>query len=228
MPRIELGSQLITVELTASAAISDQEVVYMSGEGQVAPASGSEVQQSFGVADEAASSGDTLQVAVMGKKTVVADGAISPGDPVVPAATAGRAVAEANAPASHTHTMGTHSHNVADHSHTMGTHSHIALSTTGSDASPGAHQPVTDGGGASTTLQAAVDTSGQASDTVSTDAVDPGDTNAGGPGSTDAADPGDTNSADASPDNARTFGIAIGSASAAGENVEVLIGAKSG
>lgn len=198
MVGISLGNDKVTVDMTADASISDGDIVHVSSDGGISPASDTEVQAAFGVADENANSGETLEVVIMGKKQITSDGAIGVGDPIVPAATAGRGVSETNAPASHTHTMPTHSH--------------TALQSGGSDTTPGAHQAMTDGAGSGTTIQVGVDTSGQSADTV--------------PTSSD--DPGDTNSADASPQNARSVGMAITSTGGAGNAVTIIVGAKSG
>lgn len=223
MPEIQLDGSAITVEMTANSSISDEEVVGAVGADSVAPISDTDAQSVIGVADGNANAGEAVEVVILGKKQVTADGPVSVGQPVTAATTAGRCVSEASIPASHTHTMPNHDHNVVDHSHTMPTHGHTALESGGSDTTPGAHQAMTDGAGAGTTIQVGVDASGQAADTVPTSSDDPGDTNDGGPGSTDTADPGDTNSADAGPEHGRTFGKAISPAAAAGDTITVLV-----
>lgn len=194
MVSIQLGSQTLTAQFTANAAIADQEVVALTGANQVEPATDTETQQAVGVANEAATSGETVEVVILGRKTVVADGAIAAGDPVRAATTAGRVVSETTTPASHTHTMNT-------------THSHTALDTDGTDATAAAHQGVLAGDGTDATLVAGVDTSGQAAETINTDSVNPGDA--------DSTDP--------SPEHSRVIGKAVGTTSGAGESVEVLV-----
>lgn len=199
MAKIELDGQQITDTFTAGAAISDQEVVAITGDDQVSPASDTEIQETIGVANENADAGAEVEVVILGRKTVTADGAVSPGEPVVPAATTGRAVPEAAQDGSHVHAMGSHGH--------------TALETDGTDAAPAAHQGVLAGdGGTDTTLVAGVDTSAQAAETVAT--------------STD--DIGDTNSTDTSPQNARSFGMAVTTAASAGDSFDVLVAYKSG
>lgn len=193
MPKIELSGSTITVELTADSAIEADEVVGAVGANSVAPISDTNAQSVVGVSDEAANAGEIVEVAIMGKKQVTADGPVAVGEPVRAASTAGRCVSETTNPASHTHTMPTHSH--------------TALQSDGTDVTPGAHQAMTDGGGGTTTIQVGVDTSGQAADTV--------------PTSSD--DPGDTNSADAQPEHGRTFGKALSEATAAGDTITVLV-----
>lgn len=164
MVSIDLKNQALTAEYKANAAISDQELVALVGANAVAPAVDTEAQQTVGVADEAAASGDTVRVVLLGRKTVVADGAINPGDPVRAAATAGRVVAETNAPAT------SHTHNLP-------------------------------GDASGTTVNAELDGSGNLA--------------VGGGGSIEAADP--------APEHARVAGKAIGSASAAGDAIDILV-----
>lgn len=164
MPEIELSNNPITVELTANAAISDKEVVGAVGNNACAPISDTDAQAVVGVADGAASSGETVEVVVLGKKNVVADGAVDPGDPVRAAATAGRCVAEQQAPTSHSHDL-----------------------------------PADSSG---TTVNAELDGSGNL-------AVADGS--------------GQISAADAGVDHGRTFGKAITSASAAGDEITVLV-----
>lgn len=213
MPRIELLDQAIVTEFTADAAVADEELVAITGANAVSPASDTEVQETVGVADADAAAGEPVGVVIFGKKQVTADGAINPGEPVVPAATAGRAVSEAANSADHSHpipdhdhpvadhshtiddhshTIATHTHTVPDHVHTMPTHAHTALQTDGTDEAPAAHQGMLAGDGGTVPGHVGVAASGQAAETVPTSSDDPGDTNSGGPGSTDADGTGST------------------------------------
>lgn len=229
MVELNLQNQQITDVFTAGAAISEDEAVAVTGNNEVSPADDTTIQAAVGVAYESAQAGEDLEVVVIGRQPVTVDGAVNPGEPVIPAATSGRVVSETAQDTSHTHAETAHSHPVADHSHTMGTHSHTALETDGADAAPAAHQGVLAGdGGTDMALVAGVDSSGQAAESVPTDAVDPGDTNAGGSGSTDETDPGSTGSSNTAPQNARSLGMAVGTAAGAGEQVEVLVGYKMG
>jgi len=83
------------LRFVAGASISKGQVVYVSGDGQVAPATDANAAKAVGVADNDASAGVDVFVIVYGKATVVADGAISAGDRVRAAPTAGRVVSEA-------------------------------------------------------------------------------------------------------------------------------------
>lgn len=228
MPRIELFDQAIVTEFTADAAVADEELVAITGADAVSPATDTEVQQTVGIADADAAVGEAVAVVIFGRKQVTADGAIDPGEPVVPAATAGRAVSELATSADHDHNVPNHEHNVADHTHTMGTHAHTALQTDGADAAPAAHQGMLAGDGGAVPGHVGVSTSGQAAETVPTSADNPGDTDAAGPGTTDTGGPGSTDAATTSNDNARSVALAVGSAAGAGETLDVLVGVKSG
>jgi len=86
------GDRLI-VTFVAGENISEGDVVYISSAGTVKKAISSVAAKVVGVADESASAGENIDVVIYGKKTVTADGAISPGDRVVAASTAGRVAA---------------------------------------------------------------------------------------------------------------------------------------
>jgi len=178
MVSIQLGEQNLTGQFMANAAVEDGEVVAVTGANAVEPATDASTQQAVGVADMAAEAGEAFEVVLLGRKTVVADGPVDAGQPVRAAATPGRVVAEAAAPASHSHTMPTHGHNVP------------------ADGSGNAANASFDGAG-----NLAV----------------------GGGGSIESSDPGDTNASDSAPEHARVVGKAIGSADAAGENLDVLV-----
>jgi len=193
MPKIELEGSAITVELTADSDVTDGDVVGAVGPNSVAPIDDTAAQSVVGVADETVSAGNIVEVAIMGKKTVIADGPVSVGEPVRAASVSGRCVSEATVPASHTHSMGTHNH--------------TALQSDGTDTTVGAHQAMTDGGGAGTTIQVGVDASGQAAESV--------------PTSSD--NPGDTNGTDSAPEHGRTFGKALSESAAAGDEITVLV-----
>jgi len=224
MVEIELNENPLTVELTADSPVSDKEVVGAVAQEAVAPIDDTTAQSVVGVANNNAQAGEAVEVVVLGKKKVIADGAVGIGEPVkAAAATAGRVESETAIPAAHTHTMPTHQHSVPTHTHTMPTHSHTALQSDGADAAPAAHQAMTDGGATASGLLVGVSATGQAAETIATSTDNPGDTNAAGPGSTAATDPGDTNSADPGPAHGRTFGKALSSAAAAGDEITVLV-----
>lgn len=162
MVSINLADNQLTAEFTANAAISDQEVVALTGADAVEPATDTESQETVGVANESAASGDTVEVVLLGRKTVTADGAISAGNPVRAASTAGRVVAETSTPASHTHNV------------------------------------PSDGSGSTADAEISGGTLGVA----------------GG---------GATGTGDAAPDHSRIVGKAIGSASGAGDALDILV-----
>ena len=84
----------ITLRFTAGAVIADKQAVYLSGVNEVSPVSSTVgTFKGIGVANGSAAVGEELDVVVYGQKTVVADGVITAGDRVIPAATAGRVVA---------------------------------------------------------------------------------------------------------------------------------------
>jgi len=99
-----IEGEKIKIKMTAGAAVTKGQVVYVSGAGQVAPADETNAGKVIGVADNDAAAGQEVEVIVFGKATVVADGAINPGDRVRAAPTAGRVVAENTIP-NHTHTI---------------------------------------------------------------------------------------------------------------------------
>ena len=102
-----VGDRLI-LTFTAGEALSEGDAVYLSGANTVKKATAANAAKAIGVADAAASAGASVDVVVYGKKTVTADGAISVGDRVVAASTAGRVVAEnSGTSAGHTHTENT-------------------------------------------------------------------------------------------------------------------------
>jgi len=228
MVRIELGNQAVTTTFRAAAPVGDGEMVALTAPNGVAPADDTLVQACIGVADAAAAVDEEVRVIIMGKVPVVADGPIDPGQPVVPAPAAGRVVAEAAQAGSHSHSVSDHTHPIADHTHTMPDHQHQAFTSDGTDTNPGAHQGVVEGDGGGTSLSVGVDAAAQGEVGVATSSEDPGDTNAGGSGSTDAGGSGATDAADATTQNARSVGIAVGTAGGAGETLLVLVGAKAG
>ncbi|GEM_PF-2939103 len=77
---------------TAGEGLSDGDAVYISGSQTVSKATSSVRSKQIGIADNSALSGEPVDVVVYGPKDVVADGAVSPGDLVTAAATAGRVV----------------------------------------------------------------------------------------------------------------------------------------
>jgi len=206
MTTIQLGEDNITQAFTAGAAITDGEAVALTGDNQVSPATNTEIQECIGITDEAAAAGEPVDVVILGKKSgVTADGAITAGNPLVPAVTAGRVVAEATNPASHTHTMPTHSHTAmtvdADASVEVAEDrvSFVALGD-GAGTFPVENIDVAHGGAAAADV------------TLPTSADDPGNTTAG----------------DAAPENARAVAVATTGAAGAGDAITVLVGAKSG
>jgi len=91
---IKIESDKIMLKFTAGADISKGQVVYVSDDNEVSPATDAEAAKCVGVADNDASAGEEVYVIIYGKATVVADGAISAGDRVRAASTAGRVVSE--------------------------------------------------------------------------------------------------------------------------------------
>lgn len=139
----------ITRKFTAAEAISEGDVVYIDSNGRVAKATSAEARKAIGVADETAlAAGDEIEVVVFGIKQVTADGAISPGDVVIPASTAGRVVTENSV-----------------------SHSHVAFKNSGSDASPttSATQKVVGGDGTTATNVYVTVESGAAAENINTD-----------------------------------------------------------
>lgn len=87
---MKIKKDRITVTFTAGEALSEGDVVYISGTNEVKKATESEDSKVIGVADHAANAGDPVDVVIYGVKEVVTDGPISPGDTVGPASIAGR------------------------------------------------------------------------------------------------------------------------------------------
>jgi hypothetical protein len=77
---------------TAGEALAQGDVVYISAAGVVSKATNSYRSQTIGVAIEAADLNATVTVLHFGRASVIADAAISVGDPVAAAATAGRVI----------------------------------------------------------------------------------------------------------------------------------------
>lgn len=150
MVEINLANQRITDEFEANSAISEGDSVAVTGANLVDPADDTLVQSAIGLANAAANSGEVFEVVVIGRKQATADGTINPGEPVIPATTAGRVVSEVSQDTSHQHT---------------------AWSTDGTDSAPAAHQSVVDGDGTASALVAGVDSSGQAAEDVLTDSI---------------------------------------------------------
>jgi len=95
----------ITISFKAGENLSDGDVVYISGAGEVKKAAVANAEKIIGVADEAATTGADVDVVVYGKKTVVADGTIAAGDRLRAGSTAGRVLTENTvASAGHFHT----------------------------------------------------------------------------------------------------------------------------
>lgn len=82
----------LTMDFTAGAAITAQQVVAITGDNTVSPADNNLRSESIGVALESVAQAETVEVLIYGKTTVVADGSISAGDPVQAASTAGRVI----------------------------------------------------------------------------------------------------------------------------------------
>lgn len=184
----------ITIKFIAGEALSEGDVVYVSAANEVKKATDANASKVIGVADADAAAGDTVDVVIYGKKTVIADGAISIGDRLRAAATAGRVVAENSVTPTFT-------------GDELATHKHTAFKSGGADVTLGAHQQVVDGAGTSTTLQCGVNTAGQAAVSVPT-----------------SSDTGGTPSGKISAvEHGRVLGKAIGSAAAAGDKLNILV-----
>ena len=168
----------IMLKFIASASITKGQVVYISGNNQVAPATDAEAAKCIGVADNDAASGEEVNVVIYGKATVTADGAINPGDRVRAASTAGRVVAENSFPS----------------------HKHVSFKNSGTDASPttSATQKVVGGDGATASNVYVTVESGAASENINSSEVSAGE-------------------------HGRIIGIALSSASAAGESLTILV-----
>ena len=139
-----LGDRII-LTFTAGEALSEGDAVYISSANTVSKAASANAAKVIGVADAAAAAGASVDVVVYGKKTVVADGAISVGDRVVAAATAGRVVAENSGTTSgHTH----HAVQVKG-SETAGDTSAFVDLYSGAGAAPAAATKIGNAGGAS-------------------------------------------------------------------------------
>jgi len=124
---------------TADEALVAGDVVYLSGAGLVKKASSANRSQTIGVAIEDAALGEDVPVLFAGKATVIADGAINPGDPVAAAATAGRVVglvshAHSFKPSGTISSAGSHTHSFTPSGSlsTAGSHQHQMMGTTAS------------------------------------------------------------------------------------------------
>jgi len=93
---------MLYVVMKAGEALSKGDVVYVSGDKEVKKASASEAAKVIGVADGDVPAGALVPVIVYGVARVIADEAISAGDRVRAASTAGR-VAKENTIPTHTH-----------------------------------------------------------------------------------------------------------------------------
>jgi hypothetical protein len=92
LPDLNISPSGITRDYIAGESISSNDVVSLHTDGKVYRAS-STYPNIVGVALNPASSGEVVRVLVMGVATVIADGAINPGDPVTwSPAVAGRVV----------------------------------------------------------------------------------------------------------------------------------------
>ncbi|MFQ6055251.1 MAG: hypothetical protein ACE5J3_04640, partial [Methanosarcinales archaeon] len=120
---MKIKEDRILLSFTAGEALSEGDAVYLSAADTVSKATTSNTYKLVGVVDASASSGASVDVVVIGKKSVTADGTIVVGDRVVAATTAGRVISENSIPA-HTHTAtvtdGGHTHTatVTDGGHT--------------------------------------------------------------------------------------------------------------
>lgn len=190
----------LKAKFTAGAAITKGQVVYVSGANEVSPATDAEAAKCIGVADNDAAAGEEVEVVIYGIAEVVADGAISPGDRVRAAPTAGRVVAENSLPA-HTHTI-----TVDDPGH-----SHVAFKNSGTDASPStsATQKVVGGDGVEATNVYVTVESGVAAEEIKT--------------SSNTTGISASNSSESAGEHGRCIGIALGSASAAGDKLMILV-----
>ena len=132
---MKITGDRITVKLIAGEDLVEGDVVYLSAANTVSKATDSNAGKVVGVADEAASSGDTVSVVIYGVKSVVADGAVAVGDRVIAAATAGRVQTENTLP-THTHTQADLSiASVSALSNDLGQDGAGGLQTTGSGSS---------------------------------------------------------------------------------------------
>lgn len=115
----------IARKYTAGEDLSAGDVVYVSADNTVKKASSSHRVKVIGVASETKSSGQTVTVIHFGRASVVTDGAVSIGDPVTAAPTAGRVVSIT----SHSHSIGSPStdtfvKSVSSSTGSAGSHSH--------------------------------------------------------------------------------------------------------
>jgi len=102
---MKIKGNRIIVTFIAGEDLSEGDVVYVSGANTVSKATASNANKVVGVVDSAASAGEEVDVVIYGIKKVTADGAISAGDPVTVASTAGRVATESHLVAGgHTHT----------------------------------------------------------------------------------------------------------------------------
>jgi len=168
----------LKAKFTAGASITKGQVVYVSGANEVSPATDAEAARCIGVADNDAAAGEEVEVVIYGIAEVVADGAISPGDRVRAASTAGRVVAENSLPA----------------------HSHVAFKNSGTDASPStsATQKVVGGDGVEAANVYVTVESGAGAEEIKT-------------------------SSNSAGEHGRCIGIALGSASAVGDKLMILV-----
>jgi len=123
-PKKIAEAALITQYFTAGEAITEGQVVYVSGANTVSVADSTKRRQVIGVAAESAAVGEAVKVILYGIATVTADGAISVGDPVAAAPTAGRVVSLTDPS---TTSVAAHTHSISS----VGNHTH-SISTTGS------------------------------------------------------------------------------------------------
>jgi len=153
---IKIESDKIMLKFTAGEAITKGQVVYVSGDNEVSPATYAEAAKCVGVADNDASAGEDVFVIVFGKATVIADEPINPGDRVSAASVHAGRVIRTNSEIYET-----------------GGHSHTALETDGADATPGAHQTLRTypGSSSNSSLLIGVASSGQGATSVSTNTV---------------------------------------------------------
>lgn len=150
IPTPPLKSKILSEVFTAGAGTTTGQVVAITGDNTVSPADNTLRSQCVGVALNDALIGEEVEVLIYGKISVVADGAITVGNPVASAPTAGRVISllshshtnpdTSNVDLAHTHTnpntsiIGNHSHtnpntSSVDLAHT---HSNPNTSTTGS------------------------------------------------------------------------------------------------
>ena len=138
----------LIIQMTAGEALSEGDVVYVSGVNEVKKAATANASKVVGVVDSNVAAGDVVDIVIYGKKRVVADGDISIGDNVRAGDIAGRVIAENSVTPSFTGSA-------------LAGHNHKALSSGGADTTLGAHQQLVDGAGTSTTLQLGVNTAGR-------------------------------------------------------------------